>query len=397
MEIKNSYKLFSLIRSLWLLVGVIVLMIFFIEIVASVLLKLGFFFNPITAFIGHDTCIEPGSVVAKRAETPDAYANAQWFPEYRNEARDIFRYIKWDAYNYWKVEPFNKKYININTDKTRKSWSLTKKTKNKINIYFYGGSTTWGWGVRDNYTIPSLVGKHLYQDFGINSNIINYGMLGYVHSQEIVELYKTLRSHKVPDVVVFYDGLNDVFSTYQNGYPGLSQNESNRQEAFNQSDSEKLLNLVLKHSSTFEIIRDIFSKKYTEMKKNQNFPDYIARSTLETYKQNLKFVQSLSAGYGFKPFFYWQPVIFNKPRLTPFEYKMKHFHDYASIYFLEANKLANQIKLPNFYDISNTFENISQPVYIDTWHLSEEGNNMIAARIAKDIARYLSNKQGKSN
>ena len=35
-----------------------------------------------------------------------------------------------------------------------------------------------------------------------------------------------------PDVVVFYDGINDVMATVQNGRAGLPQNEANREEDF---------------------------------------------------------------------------------------------------------------------------------------------------------------------
>ena len=59
------------------------------------------------------------------------------------------------------------------------------------------------------------------------------GESGYVNTQSLLALELELRGGNVPDEVIFYDGVNDVFSTFQNNEAGLPQNEQNRATEFN--------------------------------------------------------------------------------------------------------------------------------------------------------------------
>ena len=53
-----------------------------------------------------------------------------------------------------------------------------------------------------------------------------------------------LQRGNVPDVVIFYDGVNDVFSTFQNGASGLPQNEASRVEEFGSRNRVNLRGLT---------------------------------------------------------------------------------------------------------------------------------------------------------
>ena len=55
----------------------------------------------------------------------------------------------------------------------------------------------------------------------------------------MMELFLQLREGNIPDLVVFYDGVNDVFSAYQQGKAGIPQNENNREKEFNSIRSKK--------------------------------------------------------------------------------------------------------------------------------------------------------------
>ena len=91
--------------------------------------------------------------------------------------------------------------------------SRNRDTKNKCGdgdaarIFTFGGSTMWGMGVDYENTIASNISEVLC-DQGFNVKVSNYGQLGYVSTQEKIYLLKLLRD-KSPDVVVFYDGVND--------------------------------------------------------------------------------------------------------------------------------------------------------------------------------------------
>ena len=64
----------------------------------------------------------------------------------------------------------------------------------------------------------------------------------------IITLLLILQKGERPDVVIFYDGVNDTYSAFQQLRAGLPQNEFNREIEFNLSKPEK------KHLSKLEIM-----------------------------------------------------------------------------------------------------------------------------------------------
>jgi len=84
--------------------------------------------------------------------------------------------------------------------------NLAKKAVNTIHVY--GGSTVWGTGSSDKHTIPSLLQKNLIEAGLHNYKVINHGVTSLVVKQQYHRLLKT--PLKAGDVVIFYDGGNDV-------------------------------------------------------------------------------------------------------------------------------------------------------------------------------------------
>ena len=50
-----------------------------------------------------------------------------------------------------------------------------------------GGSSLWGFGARDDQTIPSLLARKLHER-GLKVEIKNLSELGYVSTQELIGL-----------------------------------------------------------------------------------------------------------------------------------------------------------------------------------------------------------------
>ena len=91
----------------------------------------------------------------------------------------------------------------------------------------------WGTGVPDEYTIPSLLAKQFKEHGVSNICITNFGQGGWVNTQEMLELIMQIKKGNIPNMVVFYDGVNDSYSAFQNKVAGIPENESNRIEEFN--------------------------------------------------------------------------------------------------------------------------------------------------------------------
>ena len=88
----------------------------------------------------------------------------------------------------------------------------------------FGGSAMWGWGAPDWGTIPAYLQTELERAGDRPVCVVNYAENGFVSTQNVIQLSLLLAAGDVPDVVVFYDGVNDVLAARQTGQPVLHQN-----------------------------------------------------------------------------------------------------------------------------------------------------------------------------
>jgi len=82
--------------------------------------------------------------------------------------------------------------------------------KEALSVFVFGGSTAFGYGVRDEDTIASFLQERLRQATGQKVAVYNFGRGFYYSSQELLLFLRLLQQGAVPDVAVFIDGFNDI-------------------------------------------------------------------------------------------------------------------------------------------------------------------------------------------
>ena len=95
------------------------------------------------------------------------------------------------------------------TDEERVSYQPTADGADPLRVAFFGGSVMFGVGQRDEHTIPSEVAR-LAEKEGIALEVHNYGLPGWVSWQEMQYLERLLAGGAEYDLVVFYDGFNEL-------------------------------------------------------------------------------------------------------------------------------------------------------------------------------------------
>jgi hypothetical protein len=119
-----------------------------------------------------------------------------------------------------------------------------------------------------------------------------------------------------------------------------------------------------------------------------------SRQVLAVYRGNIELIQALAERYRFKCLFYWQPSVFQKARLTPYEnaerVKMESVSrfDYVTYAVMRESRLADTAG-GAFSDLSLIFADNPDPLYVDWCHLGESGNALIAQRMTGDILKKL--------
>lgn len=346
------------------------------------------------------------TLLDKKAKTPDCYAQETWFKQYAMEAKQVFYNTEWTPYRYWQAKPFVGAHINISAHLGRKTWhpsNTSLSNTNSSTIYMFGGSTLWGWGARDEFTIPSYLAKTLSHQYDAPVQILNYGQLGYVSSQEVLTLLSLLREGHRPDMVIFYDGLNDIFSTYQSGVAGLPQNEMNRKLAYENSTLKNFVSYLCKQSYLYQhlqVSKDEIRDLAQNYRKDTVAYQTLLEKTVNVYQENIKLIRAMAKEYGFSYHFFWQPLIFTKKQHSIFEQELLNTHQFWQAFCLDVythlQQTITEQENKNFSNFSTIFDNYAETLYVDPLHTSEVGNQIVADAMAKKIIKNLVRNNEKS-
>lgn len=274
------------------------------------------------------------------------------------------------------------RFINTDENGLRKTTNPCK-SENSVKIFVFGGSTVFG-GIGDDNTLPSLISKKLCNK-GVNVEVTNFGVSGYENTKEIIKLELELRNGNIPDIVIFYDGVNEIYSAFQNGYAGAPQNLENRKAEFNKKDKVNLKGYIL-YSDTMTLIRGISKKIFkNKVKEDNNINNAeLSKEIVDIYFENIKIVKALEKEYKFKSYFFWQPVIYFDKPLTEGE-SSAELKNVKPLYLETYQKIPEKEERINFYDIRDVFSDVKEDVYIDFAHLNEKGNEIVAERIVEII------------
>ncbi|MGH2374281.1 MAG: hypothetical protein ACRDIC_12560 [bacterium] len=326
----------------------------------------------------------------------DAAPLPAWAAEYNREDEDSSQ-VEWRPYVYWRRKPYRGTYINVNAAGIRRTWNRTASASpTQLKIAMLGGSMMWGMGARDEFTIPSLVSKKLPGRLSPGVWVTNFAEIGYVSTQEVIGLVRELQSGHVPDVVVFLDGVNDTGAAFQSGVASIPYGEQNRTTEFNSRTRLNFVEGFLKHLALYRL-----SQRTTGFVRGQRFEHApllragISNDVVAAYLWNVAIVTALANDFGFRAFFFWQPTVFSKKRLSPWEHRVAERFQrryptavpfYNDVYRILGERVRTGSPA-NVYDLSSVFDEEPGTMFFDPIHLLEEGNDKIADAIVQALLK----------
>jgi lysophospholipase L1-like esterase len=334
----------------------------------------------------------------------EGYDRATWPVAHYRELESLED--RWQPYVYFRQKPFRGKTIAIGSDGLRATWQPPSRPpiddRPRVRLLMLGGSSLWGFGARDDETIPSLLARQLDQR-GWRVELKNLSEIGYVSTQELIALVRELQAGYRPDVVIFYDGVNDTTSALLEGEAGLTTNEVNRRQEFNllQSParlSAALISKLVKDSGSYRFAQVVRRRSSGDLNPSRSSPTdqtmrALAAGVVQHYVANIAIAEKLGRGFGFRPLFYWQPVVFTKPAQVPFEREETVKYAWAEGIFREVyGKIRDSAELkvdPAFRDLSRLFDDSRNLIFIDYCHTTESANARIAAEMAGGVIETL--------
>jgi len=334
----------------------------------------------------------------------EGYDGATWPIEHYRELESLED--RWQPYVYFRQKPFRGKTITIGTDGLRATWQPPSPAppddRPRVKLLMLGGSSLWGFGARDDETIPSLLARNLDQR-GWRVELKNLSEIGYVSTQELIALFRELQAGYRPDVVIFYDGVNDTTSALLEGEAGLTTNEVNRRQEFNllQSPARLTATLISKlvtDSGSYRFAQAVRRRSSGNTNPSWSSPTdetvrALAAGVVQRYVANIAIAEKMGRGFGFRPLFYWQPVVFTKPVQVPFEREEAQKYAWTEGTFREVyGKVRDSAELkvdPAFRDLSRLFADSRNLIFIDYCHTTESANARVAAEMAVGVIETL--------
>jgi len=272
----------------------------------------------------------------------------------------------------WRHAPFKSETVNVDEH----GYRVHPGNKTGPIVGLFGGSAMWGWGEEDASTIPGHFDSDT-DDYTVN----NYAEHAWVSRQSLDELINLVDSGIRPEIVIFYDGYNDVVHLCDARENKTANGHGN----------------VRRMSSLFE--RNVDSRIWTSLLEPifGNFisigggePDYQCSSDQEradavasTLVMNWTIAKMIVDSYGGQFYAFLQPSTFyGSPKADYLPRDLNRLtrdralfeKEFQAVYPLMLEKLSGK----NWFgDLTHVLDCVDL-VYVDTVHLNSEGNQIIA-------------------
>lgn len=288
----------------------------------------------------------------------------------------------YEPFTQFRNKPFRGRFVNIDPagfrlSKDQAPWPPSPQT---TNVFVFGGSTTFGFGLPDDQTIASYLGEcGGASGSGRPLAVYNFGRPSYFSSQELILFHQLLIAGFVPNVAVFIDGVNDFH--FASGRPLFTARF--RDYMAGKSTSSSLDSVPVVYAARW--LRGHQTKP--QPRTAVNFADpAVLQAVSARWLANKKVIESVANGFGVRTIFVWQPA-------PVYEYDLRyHFFLHSEKDFgpdLRAkygyalmDNLRAQGKLgSDALWLADMQQQKQENLYVDEWHYTAPFSKEIAARI----------------
>lgn len=312
------------------------------------------------------------------------YAAQPWAEAYWQDHRRL--QVQYAPYVIWRQRPYAGETITIDAQGYRATPGAIC-TPDAYRVFVFGGSAVWGHGAPDWGTIPAYLQAELAKERDGPVCVQNFGEQAFVSTQGVIELLRQLQGGGRPDLVMFYDGFNDIAATYQNGRGGAHLNEARTGARFSQEhrftgwlQTTNMYRLAWRTAVNTGLVTDMGSPEPALAD-----TAVLSEQLFQAYFTNYRMVAALAAEYGFAYHFFWQPLLDsgNKP-LTAEEEQMvaadSPWRDfYRQVYADIGERAAGY---PCLHLLAHVFDGQTELVWLDNVHVTPAANEQIAREMA---------------
>jgi lysophospholipase L1-like esterase len=324
----------------------------------------------------------------KQKQLSLSYYQAQdWSRAYWDEHMKLADQWDYQPYVEWRTRPAQGEHINVDENGVRHTTGSACGA-DSFRIFMFGGSTMWGYGAPDWGTIPAYVQAGLSGDICV----VNYGDLGLNATQSLIRLVDELQRGNVPDMVIFYDGANEVTTAYTSGQPG-GHFRHNEFEAALRGQTESPLQDLLNQTSLSQLLQRISPDDGAQQAESGPvFPPYsdeFVNAVADVYQTNIHIAALLAEDYGFTFLAFWQPLLVMTGEPVTDEEQRFLWEMPGGLPDLFRLVYPKVQAADGVHDLTHVLDDHDGSVWIDFNHLTPLGNERVAQAMLSVIAPYL--------
>jgi hypothetical protein len=277
----------------------------------------------------------------------------------------------------------------------------------RFSVFVFGGSTTFGYGVADDQTVPAFLQEALRGAGGAarEASVYNFGRAYYFSTQERLLFEQLLIAGQVPDVAIFIDGLNDFY------YAGRDPEMTDAFRAALDPPREKvrsgaLVLALLRRTPMARLARALAGNRApaaappprrslapgsagSSANEASAARDTIA-AAVARYLANQKLIRAAASAYGVRTLFVWQPVPTYACDLRRHAFAGEGFAQHAlsgaGYAWFDSARASGAVQTDrDFVWCAGIAERDTGTCYVDRVHYSGRMCRMIAERIASEL------------
>jgi lysophospholipase L1-like esterase len=208
--------------------------------------------------------------------------------------------LQWSPYEHWVSRPnLRSRFYRTNALGFRGPETSEEKPAGRYRIVVLGGSAAWGYGCTgDDRTVPGRLQTLLQERFPERDiEVINAAQVGFVSGQQVIYFHRSLW-RLAPDLILFFDGYNDISADFHNPVSGWPQNaallKARYEASWRQRSAAGDLQALARRSSLIDFLWTRFFPEAAtpEVTSEAAIP---AGDTARSYVTNVKAVESLGA------------------------------------------------------------------------------------------------------
>ncbi|MCC6384277.1 MAG: hypothetical protein LC117_03585 [Bacteroidia bacterium] len=264
--------------------------------------------------------------------------------------------------------------------------------KNEFRIVLLGGSAVW----EGDTTLAEFLESYLKLHGQSHASVYNMGVVAANSSMEVVTLLNEVLGLQ-PNVVIFYDGANDIIHPlHYDPRPGFPFNFLVYEHNPFLDKSFPVWLLMAYKSQIFRVIaKHYLAERITLQKSLRTSSGYLTeawrKKIIRIYHSNHQMALNLCHNHGIKFFSVLQPVVYSKQIFSREETEFVKVRDQEREHVTELLKLirnkfeADSLLNQHYLDLTSVFGVDSVLVFRDNVHMNNSGRKRVAEEIGKKL------------